>query len=718
MINHSESGFQESLPNRNNSVVEQGIADFIITPAQVSMKVGLYQHDWDDCIKRGLTPEFIIERIKDGTLYSFTINYRNKLPHFPHIIGSELVEDVLVMRFSKAEPIRKRQEFAQIKPKKEFYRNGKRLKYLSPSGVQSQAYIPPDCKAITEGMLDALVGRCRGGISIGALAGVSHFRKALPEGHGYTILFDADGRDNPSVIGNLYHAGKHGKCKIQLIPRIKGEPKAGIEEYFKAGYTADDFKQLIESALKPDDFLRQIIDELNIQASPKLVEYLIKLAANNWTEFETLAVISNLEKRKIIDKPMSSCLRKKVKVILRKTEQKKHKVSTVKQERPAWQDDRLIETRRLESLFDDHFGDKLQYDIIKQVSYYEGKPLLEQKLERECCKLLDKDLTKYRVLDAAYIHAKHHEYNYPKIYLNEVKKLHPETNGVIERVARKILGVDHPLEIEYLKRWAVGAVKRVHEPGCQFDTALILQGAQGLLKTSFFVELAGFDAAGKPLFHKESRDLKDKDAIISMHRHWIVQLDEIEVAVTRHETGTMRNFMDARYDSFRHPYGRVTEEMPRRFVLCGTVNPQRFLVDEHGNRRYWVIAVKKKIDIDLVKELRDQFWAEAMHLYEEGCSSYLTDAMQVLSNELNKKYEVEGTWDEMVEEFLQSRIAPVSTTEIYQHLDVEPSEYRRHDVWLNKCLTRLGWTKNKFRYQGQAPKHYWEKPNQTNREAE
>jgi hypothetical protein len=73
---------------------------------------------------------------------------------------------------------------------------------------------------LTEGFKDAAAGTLHGGIATGALAGVSHYRKALKQGSGETIVFDADGWTNPQVFSNLVHAGYYLRGKIQLVPEI------------------------------------------------------------------------------------------------------------------------------------------------------------------------------------------------------------------------------------------------------------------------------------------------------------------------------------------------------------------------------------------------------------------------------------------------------------------------------------------------------------------
>ena len=133
----------------------------------------------------------------------------------------------------------------------------KLAKYLTPHKAKTQAFTPADCKVRTEGIKDAKAGTWLGEIPTGAIAGISHYKKALPKNTGETLLFDADGWINPQVFLNLFNGGLWLKGKVQLLPEIPDYPKAGLCEYFKAGYTAADYKELIANAMTPKEILME-----------------------------------------------------------------------------------------------------------------------------------------------------------------------------------------------------------------------------------------------------------------------------------------------------------------------------------------------------------------------------------------------------------------------------------------------------------------------------
>lgn len=198
-------------------------------------------------------------------------------------------------------------------------------KYLTPIGAKSQARIPTGCRVITEGPKDAMAGSLHGKVPTGAIAGVSHW-KALPKDAGYTAIFDYDGWVNANVFSNLFFAGKHLNGKVALLPKIEGEPKAGLCEYFKAGHTPDDYKALIDSALKPEMLLIEWgkhFGEIPLERKTQAVRVAMRLAAQFLDEIQQGYLLENIyESAKIKYKILQPELAKqKSKLVKRKRQE-------------------------------------------------------------------------------------------------------------------------------------------------------------------------------------------------------------------------------------------------------------------------------------------------------------------------------------------------------------------------------------------------------------
>jgi predicted P-loop ATPase len=132
---------------------------------------------------------------------------------------------------------------------------------------------------------------------------------------------------------------------------------------------------------------------------------------------------------------------------------------------------------------------------------------------------------------------------------------------------------------------------------------------------------------------------------------------EFEKISSKRAAGEIKAFLARRSDCFRKPYGREAQDHARMFVLCGSVNKLGFLLDETGNRRFWIIPVGdgiEKIDINLLAQERDAIWASAVIAYRSGEQWWLTDQEQYLSSENNERFELMDEWQVEVETYIKS----------------------------------------------------------------
>ena len=160
------------------------------------------------------------------------------------------------------------------------------------------------------------------------------------------------------------------------------------------------------------------------------------------------------------------------------------------------------------------------------------------------------------------------------------------------------------------KRWMISAVARVMRPGCKADSVMILEGGQGEGKSTAMSILGGDWFMDTPFA------LGDKDGFQAIRGKWIIELGELD-SFNKAESTKAKQFFSASIDTYRESYGRRTNDVPRQCVFVGTTNQDEYLKDATGNRRYWPVACTK-VDLEQLREIRDQLWAEAMFCYEAG----------------------------------------------------------------------------------------------------
>ena len=202
--------------------------------------------------------------------------------------------------------------------------------------------------------------------------------------------------------------------------------------------------------------------------------------------------------------------------------------------------------------------------------------------------------------------------------------------------------------------WLISAIARIFRPGVKADHMLILEGPQGARKSTALKVLAG-----EEWFTDELPELGSKDAAIHMQGIWIVEIAELD-AIGRAEVSRIKAFLTRTTDRFRPPYGRYTVEVPRQCVFAGTVNPDTYLRDETGNRRFWPLRCGT-IDIAALARDRDQLWAEAVHRFREGAIWWIDDAALLAEarEEQDRRYQSDA-WDDLIEHWLTHEIRTVS----------------------------------------------------------
>ena len=258
---------------------------------------------------------------------------------------------------------------------------------------------------------------------------------------------------------------------------------------------------------------------------------------------------------------------------------------------------------------------------------------------------------KEKIMDAMAVYASAHKVNRIRDYLEGLA-----WDGILrlDRLLIAYFGAeDSPYVQAVTRKTLTAAVARAMAPGVKFDSMLILSGAQGLGKSTFF-RLLGMDWYSDSLSTFEG-----KDAAELVQGYWIIEAGEL-TGMNKSEMNTVKQFLSRTEDVYREPYGRRTKPFPRSCVIVGTTNDKEFLKDRTGNRRFWPVDLGKRepsksVFSHLADEV-DQIWAEAVVRWRCGEKLYLEgeDAREACRQQ--EEHKESSPMEGLIREFLDKEV--------------------------------------------------------------
>ena len=248
----------------------------------------------------------------------------------------------------------------------------------------------------------------------------------------------------------------------------------------------------------------------------------------------------------------------------------------------------------------------------------------------------------------------------------------PEWDGVkrVEDLFIRYLKAD---DTEYVRtvtrKTFAAAVARIYVPGTKFDCVPVLDGDQGIGKSSIVKDLV------TPEYYSETlslTDMDDKSGAEKLQGFWVVEIGEL-AGMKKADIEKVKAFLSTSDDKYRPSYGKVVESHPRQCVIIATVNGERgYLRDITGNRRFWIIKVhqkKQKERWNFNENFRQQFWAEAKKIWRDGEKLYLEGDVLDEAEEAQKGAMEQDERAGMVEEYLNTLL---------------PEDWRQKDIYARR----------------------------------
>lgn len=257
---------------------------------------------------------------------------------------------------------------------------------------------------------------------------------------------------------------------------------------------------------------------------------------------------------------------------------------------------------------------------------------------------------------------------------------------------------DTPYTRAVAAAWMIAAARRVRNPGCKFDHVLIFEGEQGICKSTVF-RVLGYD---EWFTDNLTVGLEPQKVIEQMQGKWIGELAEL-TNIHKKDVESIKHFITRQVDESRLAYGREPVRVPREFVLGATTNKPRYLRDETGDRRFWMVATKGVVevgnglplmlDIQGLTAVRDQLWAEAAVREAAGEPIHLSPEIEALARvEQAKRFDADER-QQMLEDLLEGLCGFVPNDDLYRALGFNEKKDRHpgNAKIVVQAMSRLRW---------------------------
>lgn len=255
-----------------------------------------------------------------------------------------------------------------------------------------------------------------------------------------------------------------------------------------------------------------------------------------------------------------------------------------------------------------------------------------------------------------------------------------------------VLGVeDNQYNRECTRKWLLASLTRLFDNGIKFDEMIILQGGQGIGKSTTLQRLS----LG---YYTDITEKISDEVTFKVLRTWLVELSELSTMV-KTDSDTFKAWLSATKDTVRKRYATDPTDHPRTFAVLGTTNNKEILKDRTGNRRYWLMYCEKdkiKHSIwNLDYEYILQLWSEVYQWYLNKESLLISEeTKQYMENLSSAALEYDPLEEKIVS--ILDMYVPKNWKEVINN----PQKRHNYRFYVNEYIT-FGNTNNKFPFETQ-----------------
>ena len=195
-----------------------------------------------------------------------------------------------------------------------------------------------------------------------------------------------------------------------------------------------------------------------------------------------------------------------------------------------------------------------------------------------------------------------------------------------------VLGVeDNVYNRECTRKWLLASLTRLFDNGVKFDEMIILQGGQGIGKSTTLQRLS----LG---YYTDITEKLGDEVTFKVMRTWLVELSELST-MKKTDSDTFKAWLSATKDTVRKKYGGDPDDYPRAFTILGTTNNKEILKDRTGNRRYWLMYCDKDNIKNTIWSLDSQYilklWSEVYQWYLNGETLLISEETKLYMKKLS-----------------------------------------------------------------------------------
>lgn len=255
-----------------------------------------------------------------------------------------------------------------------------------------------------------------------------------------------------------------------------------------------------------------------------------------------------------------------------------------------------------------------------------------------------------------------------------------------------VLGVeDNQYNRECTRKWLLASLTRLFDNGIKFDEMIILQGGQGIGKSTTLQRLS----LG---YYTDITEKISDEVTFKVLRTWLVELSELSTMV-KTDSDTFKAWLSATKDTVRKRYATDPTDHPRTFAVLGTTNNKEILKDRTGNRRYWLMYCDKD-------RIKHSIWSldyeYILQLWSEVYQWYLNKESLLISEE-TKQYMENLSSDALEYDPLEEKIVNILDMYVpknWKEVINNPQKRHNYRFYVNEYIT-FGNTNNKFPFETQ-----------------